>query len=150
MPESVMIVVKSAYDGVIMNFTCYASEVYPEPKIMMYTDKKENIYAKCDNLLCKILILNNFYILYWRNPLEAVEWSTSRLNNGRYSVTVITSVLASDLNSGTLIHCELRIPGTGYMKRKTMLYYPPGMNIGIVAFLFLLICCSHTKILDKV
>lgn len=66
-----------------------------------------------------------FYEIQIRNSLEAVEWSTSRLANGRYSVTVVSSGFLDKISPGSLVHCELKIPGTGYVKRKSMLYYPP-------------------------
>lgn len=46
------------------------------------------------------------------------------LQNGKYTVFVIAVADAAVLVPGSLIHCEMRIPGTGYVKRKAMLYYP--------------------------
>ncbi|KAF2893337.1 hypothetical protein ILUMI_12836 [Ignelater luminosus] len=112
-PESTLILLHGGYNQQRINFTCFASEVYPEPKIMIYKDRKDDTLSK--------------------NPLQAIEWSTSRLRNGRYSVTVVSSAFLNKLNPGSLIHCELRIPGTGYVKRKSMLYYPPSKALTITS-----------------
>ncbi|KAF5308149.1 hypothetical protein FQR65_LT06329 [Abscondita terminalis] len=107
-PESSLELLHSGYNRQKINFTCFATEVYPEPKLTIFKDKKDEPQS--------------------RNYLQAVEWSTSRLSTGRYSVTVVTSVLLTKISPGSLVHCELRIPGTGYVKRKSMLYYPPNMD----------------------
>lgn len=59
-------------------------------------------------------------------PLQLIEWNTRLHENGRFSVFVIGAADVTDLIPGSLIHCEMRIPGTGYVKRKALLYYPPG------------------------
>lgn len=104
-PEKSLELFHSGHTNQKINFTCTATEVYPEPKLTVFKDKKDEF----EN----------------RNYLQAVEWSTSRLPTGRYSVTITTSILLNKIAAGSLVHCELKIPGTGYVKRKSMLYYPP-------------------------
>lgn len=59
-----------------------------------------------------------------RNRLQIVHWDINKNQNGRYSVSVIATVASELINPGTIISCELRIPGTGYVKIKNILYYP--------------------------
>ncbi|XP_023310601.1 uncharacterized protein LOC108908849, partial [Anoplophora glabripennis] len=102
-PERSLELVRSGSDGDIVNFTCLASEVYPTPKLVMYKDKTEE---------------------FNRLRLSIIQWDISKHSNGRISMFVVTSVLAANLDPGNMIHCELRIPGTGYVKIKSLLYYP--------------------------
>lgn len=73
----------------------------------------------------KVVIVNS------RNPLQTLEWNTSRHPNGRFSVFVVAHALVESLAPGSLIHCELRIPGTGYVKKRSLLYYPTGELISV-------------------
>lgn len=59
-------------------------------------------------------------------PLLPLEWKTRLLKNGRYSVSVVAAADAKVLAAGSLVYCEMRISGTGYVKRKALLYYPSG------------------------
>nr|CAI5857561.1 unnamed protein product [Callosobruchus analis] len=46
----------------------------------------------------------------------------------------------ANLKPGTLIGCELRIPGTGYVKIKSHLFYPGGKTPNIYINLLALPC----------
>lgn len=76
-------------------------------------------------------------------PLLPLEWNTRVFKNGRFSVSVVAAADASVLAAGSLIYCEMRIPGTGYVKRKAILYYPAGKKRKVlkndvkISFLFL-------------
>ncbi|XP_017769195.1 PREDICTED: uncharacterized protein LOC108557265, partial [Nicrophorus vespilloides] len=92
-----------------INFTCMASKVYPKPKLSLYRDKKNDVINK--------------------NPLEAIEWDTVRhQEDGRFSSFIVATANLDDLDPGDLINCELRIPMTGYVKRKSLIYYPLEMT----------------------
>ncbi|KAB0804357.1 hypothetical protein PPYR_01327 [Photinus pyralis] len=108
-PETSLELSHSGFSNKQINFTCTASEVYPEPKLIIFKDVKDEYHD--------------------RKYLDAVEWSTSRLPSGRFSLTTTTSVLLDTISPGSLVHCDLKIPGTGYVKRKTMLYYPINSTI---------------------
>lgn len=107
-PETSLELYHSGFSNKQINFTCTASEVYPEPKLNIFKDVKDEYQG--------------------RKYLDAVEWSTARLPSGRYSLTTTTSVVLDSISPGSLVHCDLKIPGTGYVKRKTMLYYPISKN----------------------
>lgn len=69
----------------------------------------------------------NLFVNIFSVPLQPIEWTTRLLiENGKYSAFVVAAANATSLTPGSLIHCEMRIPGTGYVKRKALLYYPPG------------------------
>ncbi|KAF5272430.1 hypothetical protein FQA39_LY07898 [Lamprigera yunnana] len=104
-PEATLLLLQSGFNDKKINFTCFATEVYPEPKLTIFRDRQDEIPN--------------------RNYLQTVHWITSRLSSGSYSITVITTIATDKINPGSLIHCELRIPGTGYVKRKSLLYYSP-------------------------
>ncbi|KAJ8970732.1 hypothetical protein NQ317_017390 [Molorchus minor] len=93
-PEKSLDIFRSGYDGNTVNFTCLASQVYPAPKLLLYKDGTDDFYNKI--------------------RLPSVQWDMTKHPNGRYSVYVVSSVLNETLRPGTLVHCELRIPGTGY------------------------------------
>ncbi|CAH1363973.1 uncharacterized protein [Tenebrio molitor] len=103
-PERTLVILKDEPSQNSVNFTCYANEVYPAPKLILYKDKTDDFYNK--------------------NPLQTLEWNTSKHPNGRFSVFVVANALVESLAPGSLIHCELRIPGTGYVKKRSLLYYP--------------------------
>ncbi|KAK5647644.1 hypothetical protein RI129_002536 [Pyrocoelia pectoralis] len=107
-PESSLELFQSGYDNKGINFTCTTTEVYPEPKLLIFRDVEDKYQD--------------------RKYMEAIEWSTSKLPSGRYSLTTTSTVPLDILSPGSLIHCDLRIPGTGYIKRKSMLYYPLSKN----------------------
>ncbi|GLV44653.1 uncharacterized protein CBL_20564 [Carabus blaptoides fortunei] len=90
-----------------VNFTCLVTGVYPEPKLIMYknTDEAANFQPK--------------------GAMEVVEWTKSRHPNGRYDLSIVVSAPVDELMPGEIIDCELRIPGTGYVKKKSIIYYPP-------------------------
>lgn len=82
--------------------------------------------------------------------MEGVEWNIGRHPNGKYSVTVVSTAAVQNLNPGTLIHCEIRITGTGYVRRESLLYYPESdydngsernlkINVIIILSLFLIV-----------
>lgn len=57
--------------------------------------------------------------------MEAVEWTKSRHQSGKYDLSIVVSVPLQYLRPGDIVDCELRIPGTGYVKKKSIIYYPP-------------------------
>lgn len=65
-------------------------------------------------------------LIFCSAPLLPLEWKTRLLKNGRYSVSVVAAADARVLAAGSLVYCEMRISGTGYVKRKALLYYPLG------------------------
>lgn len=87
-----------------INFTCTATDVYPQPKLSIYRDKNDDIQS--------------------RRVMEGIEWNVSKHANGKFSVYMIATSKVSRLEPGSLINCEIKIHGTGYIKRKTLLYYP--------------------------
>nr|XP_015836856.1 PREDICTED: uncharacterized protein LOC660111 isoform X2 [Tribolium castaneum] len=103
-PERSLVILKQEFNYQSVNFTCSANEVYPAPKLILYKDRTDDFYNK--------------------NPLQTLEWNTSRHPNGRFSVFVVAHAMVDSLVPGSLIHCELRIPGTGYVKKRSLLYYP--------------------------
>lgn len=57
--------------------------------------------------------------------LSITEWDIKRNpDNRKYTMFIVGTDKVSELDPGTLIHCELKIPGTGYVKLKSFLYYP--------------------------
>ncbi|KRT82661.1 Immunoglobulin, partial [Oryctes borbonicus] len=104
-----MILEKKKSYSTYQNFTCQASEAYPQPTVFLFKDTEEQD-------------------VYDKTSLESVEWTTQKHSNGKFSVAVTSTIKSSKLDYGSLIFCELRIPGTGYVKRKSLLYYPPGMQ----------------------
>ncbi|KAK9877507.1 hypothetical protein WA026_018616 [Henosepilachna vigintioctopunctata] len=97
-------------DGNSINFTCFATEVYPIPKLILFKDKKDDFHN--------------------RNPLKIMQWDTIRTSSGRFSVHITATAAFKSIAPGSLIHCELRISGTAYVKRKTLLYYPEALRNG--------------------
>lgn len=59
-----------------------------------------------------------------RSNLEGVEWNMGKHPNGKYSIMTKSLALVDELQAGSLIHCEIRIPGTGYVRKESLLYYP--------------------------
>ncbi|KAF7279927.1 hypothetical protein GWI33_006598 [Rhynchophorus ferrugineus] len=103
-PETKM-VIKKKMDNKYVNFSCLATDVYPSPKLLLYKDIKNNFHNKV--------------------RLSIVEWDIKKNpDNGKFSIFIIGTDRVSELQPGSLIHCELKIPGTGYVKLKTLLYYP--------------------------
>nr|XP_022909715.1 uncharacterized protein LOC111420896 isoform X1 [Onthophagus taurus] len=86
-----------------VNFTCLAEEVYPQAHLILFMDKMTN---------------NGM------NNLEPVEWSTKKHADGKFSLQQTSTIQVNKLEFGSLVFCEMRIPGTGYIKRQTLLYYP--------------------------
>ncbi|VEN50990.1 unnamed protein product [Callosobruchus maculatus] len=105
-PESAMEITQTSYDHSV-NFTCAATEVYPTPKLFMYKDFRDDHHNG-------------------KNRLQTVHWDISKTNGGRYNVYIVATERTANLKPGTLIGCELRIPGTGYVKIKSHLFYPVG------------------------
>ncbi|XP_030766303.1 uncharacterized protein LOC115890260 isoform X2 [Sitophilus oryzae] len=109
-PEAKLII-RKRMDDKYVNFTCLASDVYPSPKLFLYKDIKNNLYNKI--------------------RLSIVEWDVKKNpNTGKYTVFIVGVDHLAELEPGTLIHCELKIPGTGYVKLKTLLYYPDFYTLG--------------------
>ncbi|KAG5890146.1 hypothetical protein JTB14_010164 [Gonioctena quinquepunctata] len=104
-PERSLDIFQGTSDENIVNFTCLASDVFPTPKLLMYRSYEEEHY---------------------RNRLQTVERDISKHQSGRYSLFIVASALRETLIPGSIIRCELRIPGTGYVKIKSLLYYPEG------------------------
>lgn len=50
----------------------------------------------------------------------------------KHTITVVGTDNISEVDADSLIHCELNIPGTGYTRRKSVLYHPLGNNINIL------------------
>lgn len=62
----------------------------------------------------------------YRDRLHAVHWDVTRHPDGKYSAYIVASTSKETLNLGTVIGCELRISGTGYVKIGRVLYYSGG------------------------
>ncbi|GJQ76183.1 hypothetical protein Trydic_g1926 [Trypoxylus dichotomus] len=131
-PERSLILEKKRPYSTYQNFTCQASEVYPQPTVFLFKDAEE-------------------HDVYDKTSLESVEWTTKKHSNGKFSVTVTSTIKSSKLDYGSLIFCELRIPGTGYVKRESLLYYPPDvddLNCGVCMrsilsfYTYLIIYCT--------
>ncbi|XP_018328897.1 uncharacterized protein LOC108739484 [Agrilus planipennis] len=106
-PEKLFFLNHSYEDAKTVNFTCVVADIYPEPSMIIYTNKKEK---RLDRIL------------------QPIQWGTSKEQNGRYTMTLTASTFIETLDAGSVISCELRIPGTSYSKRKTLLYYPLEMR----------------------
>ncbi|CAG9762369.1 unnamed protein product [Ceutorhynchus assimilis] len=100
-PENQMIIRQTA-DEKYVNFTCLATDVYPSPKLSLYKD-----------------------VGHSRMRLSITEWDLKRNpDTQKFTMFITGTEKISDLDLGMLIHCELKIPGTGYVKLKSLLYYP--------------------------
>lgn len=75
--------------------------------------------------------------MFYSVPLQPIQWNTRLNPSGRYSVFTVATAEVNVLTAGSLIHCEMRIPGTGYVKRKALLYYPAGKQINYAQNLLL-------------
>lgn len=64
-------------------------------------------------------------MILFRNNLEVVEWIKSKHQSGRYDISIIASASMVNVTPGDIFDCEMRIPGTGYVKKKSLIYYPP-------------------------
>ncbi|XP_050504497.1 uncharacterized protein LOC114330367 isoform X1 [Diabrotica virgifera virgifera] len=102
-PEKYLDVFKSGCDDDVVNFTCLASEVYPKPSLQLF---------------------KSFSDKYTRKNLPVLHWDVDRHTSGRFSTYITATVNRKSLIIGSLIHCELRIPDTGYVKIGSLLYYP--------------------------
>ncbi|XP_074035857.1 uncharacterized protein [Leptinotarsa decemlineata] len=101
--EQALDVFRSGFDETSVNFSCSVSEVFPSPKLLMYKHYEDDHY---------------------RDRIPTVQWDISKHTSGRYSLYIIATALRETLKLGSMIRCELRIPGTGYVKIKSLLYYP--------------------------
>lgn len=45
-PERTLVILKDEPSQNSVNFTCYANEVYPAPKLILYKDKTDDFYNK--------------------------------------------------------------------------------------------------------
>lgn len=67
--------------------------------------------------------------------MEPIEWDTVRHEeDGRYTTFTTATAKITDLYEGDLITCELRIPATGYVKLKSLVYYPRSKYQNYVKF----------------
>ncbi|XP_060520125.1 uncharacterized protein LOC132698195 isoform X2 [Cylas formicarius] len=97
--------IKKNTRGEFVNFTCFATDVYPSPKLLLFKDLKNDFHGK--------------------TRMSIMEWDVKKdPDTGRYTIFIVATEKVSELDLGTLIHCELKIPGTGYVKIKSLLYYP--------------------------
>lgn len=67
-----------------------------------------------------------------REPMEGVSVETS-MHSGEYDIVANGILQEEELNAKTIVDCELRIPDTSYVKRKTLHYYP-GNQHSLVTF----------------
>ncbi|CAG9813524.1 unnamed protein product [Phaedon cochleariae] len=104
-PEKSFDIFKSSFDEQFTNFTCLASEVYPAPKLLMYKTYKDE---------------------FNKVRFPTIHRELTKHNTRLFSSYVIATAPTKTLNPGTLILCEVRIPGTGYVRIKSLLYYPEG------------------------
>ncbi|ENN70680.1 hypothetical protein YQE_12625, partial [Dendroctonus ponderosae] len=103
-PET-QLTIKKSMDDKYVNFTCLANDLYPSPKLLLYKGAKNDFHS--------------------RMRLSITEWDIKRNpDNRKYTMFIVGTNKISELDPGTLIHCELKIPGTGYVKLKSFLYYP--------------------------
>ncbi|XP_050316388.1 uncharacterized protein LOC126750720 isoform X2 [Anthonomus grandis grandis] len=117
------IFISKASDEKFVNFTCTVSDVYPAPKMVLFKDVQNDIHS--------------------RMRLSIIEWDLKKNPiTERYSMSIVGTHKLNELDPGTLIHCELKIPGTGYVKLKSLLYYPEynsengsGRNCGVIEVL---------------
>lgn len=100
------------------------SGVYPEPKLYLYEAKREDHRHRYEVLVDVSLDFRK--TANFRSTLEAIEWNTMRHSDGKFSVFSVATADVENLIAGSMFYCDLRIPGTGYVRRKQMLYYPLG------------------------
>ncbi|XP_075227587.1 uncharacterized protein LOC142328028 [Lycorma delicatula] len=89
-----------------VNISCIAQGIYPEPRLLLYTEMKEN----------------------QRVAVPGVKVQTT-VRSGTFDVSA--NVLLSDegLASPTVFSCELKIPNTEYVRKKNIVYYPGKMEL---------------------
>lgn len=67
--------------------------------------------------------------------LSITEWNVKvDPISQKHNITVVGTDNLSEVDANSLIHCELNIPGTGYTKRKSVLYHPLGNTIYFMYF----------------
>ncbi|CAG9860484.1 unnamed protein product [Phyllotreta striolata] len=101
-PEKTLEIFKSGHDERTVNFTCLATETFPKPNLLMFKSYKDH---------------------YHRKGLSTVQWDVSKHNSGRFTTYIVSSLNREYLQDGSIIRCELRIPDTGYVKMRSILYY---------------------------
>ena len=52
-PEKSFVILKEEGNHYSVNFTCYANEVYPAPKLILYKDRAHEFYNKYDGVCDK-------------------------------------------------------------------------------------------------
>lgn len=77
------------------------------------------------------ILFFNFVYVFFRKVIQDMEvWSHVREHDGRFDVTAIATVAETELEPAeSVFDCEMTIPGTGYTKRTSRVYYPEGMYI---------------------
>ncbi|KAL1512710.1 hypothetical protein ABEB36_002254 [Hypothenemus hampei] len=104
--------IRKTMDQKYVNFTCQASEVYPSPKLVLYKQSNEDIHSKM-----------------W---ISTTQWDIKKNPETRkYTMFIVGTEKLSEIDPGTLVFCELKIPKTEYVKIKSLLYYPDGQTITI-------------------
>ncbi|XP_049812308.1 uncharacterized protein LOC126259503 [Schistocerca nitens] len=87
-----------------VNVTCVARSVFPEPKLHLFAEKSKD---------------------RWTLPDLVIKSSaTPGVGGAAYEVRASAHVEDSSLESPTIFGCEMHIPGTTYVTRKTLVYYP--------------------------
>ncbi|XP_047115737.1 uncharacterized protein LOC124795700 [Schistocerca piceifrons] len=87
-----------------VNVTCVARSVFPEPKLHLFAEKSKD---------------------RWTLPDLVIKSSaTPGVGGAAYEVRASAHVEDSNLESPTIFGCEMHIPGTTYVTRKTLVYYP--------------------------
>ncbi|XP_044729327.1 nose resistant to fluoxetine protein 6-like [Chrysoperla carnea] len=105
-PEQRLLLYQSVPQRGQVNISCSVTAVYPEPQIALFKDPDRKD----------------------RKPIKDVEvWSRIRDRDGRYDVTALATLPESELEPAeSVFDCEMTIPGTGYTKRTSRVYYPEG------------------------
>ncbi|PSN43060.1 hypothetical protein C0J52_11461 [Blattella germanica] len=87
------------HESGVVNLTCNAQGVYPEPKMSLYVDSKSKSSL-------------NDVIVQVKKSQKCFDISATKILEGR------------DIQTTTMFDCELRIPEANYAVRKSIVYYP--------------------------
>ncbi|XP_065217667.1 uncharacterized protein LOC135843644 isoform X2 [Planococcus citri] len=134
-PERRMDFFHSRQDMDKINVSCRVEGVFPKPKLYLFKDPD-----RADNIPEEEVTIN----MYERSGYFDV--TTSAIFNEAY------------LESPTVFDCEMKIPGTSYFKRKTLLYFPGAMEslsskvsgsavyvpLQVIYVLLISMCCFST------
>ncbi|CAL8080893.1 unnamed protein product [Orchesella dallaii] len=85
-----------------VNVSCWATNVYPEPRLILFRD---------DQMVDDLVV-------------------TTKLNRGAYDVSAYKVIEDANLSSlASMYECELTIPNTNYVRRETKLYEPGSLEL---------------------